>query len=528
MTKVDVENRNAVSESHFLSPKAILVAMTELGGLQIILALTGLVRNKVAAVYLKTTGMGEWSQIQGVATTVFIIVQFGMIVGLSRNTAAANTDNDRQRQLSIANTLTLAVAFLAILVAVGFSAIPSNQRLLGNLGISGRWGLLLVLFVIILAPIEALRNNFLSFLQGMLDIRGIATKRAIAVVLATVAAVPLVSMFGITGACLQFAVASILLAVLLGHRCYQLGYQPMQFRWERSSAMSLAALGGASLLVSFAYSWVDVLIRSQLIGYAGLSAAGIYQAAFLLSSQVTQIALGSIGVFSLASISRSTEPEIISRQLHLMYKVILPISAVGLGLLGLLEGPAIQLLFSSQFKSSSEFLPLLLVGNALQAACWVAGAPLLGCGRIRAWLTLEMSSAFLRYLAVKAILPVLGIQVIPLAFLLSQLFPLVAALILCSRSMKITTARADLARIGFGSALPAVLALIGLHLTPVRFAAGLIVLAGGGILLAPAQLSTGALKATEIVKHRCLSWRTRHLSKSVSADRVSNCEIPGE
>jgi enterobacterial common antigen flippase len=513
MIQLELKKSSTAYGPHFLNPKAILVAMTELGGLQVILALTGLVRNKVAAVYLKTAGIGEWSQIQGVATTVFVIVQFGMIVGLSRNTAAAQSETDRQRQLSVANTMTVALAILAMLAAVAFFVTSSNGELLGSLGIPARWNLLLLLFVVVLAPVEGLRNNFLSFLQGMLDIRGIASKRAIAVILATIAAIPLVSMFGITGACLQFAVASVLMAVLLGHRCNQLGYRPLHFQWEKSSAFSLAALGGATLLGSFAYSGVDVLIRSQLIRFAGLSAAGIYQAAFLLSSQVTQIALGSIGVFSLASISGSTEPETISRQLHMMYRVILPISAVGLGLLGLLERPAIQLLFSSQFKSSSNLLPMLLVGNALQAASWVAGAPLLACGRVRAWLTLQMIGASLRYLSVSALLPIFGTQAIPFAFLLGQMFDIVAALVLCSRSMKIATSRVDLAKIGLSSALPGVLALIGLHATPVTFSAGIIVLIAGSTILAPARFSSLASKATAIVARYC--WPAKaHIDES--------------
>lgn len=488
---------NAVN-SQILDSKTVLSAMTQLGGLQVILALTGLIRNKVAAVYLGTMGMGEWSQLQGVATTIFAVVQFGMIVGLSRNTAAVTSNESRQRQLSVANALTMSMAAVVICATLAFSFIPSGGRLLENLGISTPLKLLVLLFVAALAPIEGMRNNFLGFLQGLLDIRGIATKRAIAVILATIAAVPLVSIFGIAGACLQFCVTSVLLAVLLGHRCYKLGYRPLQCRWERATVISLGVLGGANLLVTFAYGLVDVLIRSQLIRFAGLSQTGIYQAAFLLSSQVTQIALGSIGVFSLASISKSKNPEAISQQLHTLYQVILPISAAGLGFLGLVERPVVQLLFSSQFASSPEFLPLLLIGNSLQAACWVAGGPLLACGQVRMWLVLQMIGATLRYVGVWALLPVLGTQAIPLAFVLGQAFDILASLILCSRRLKITTSGADLARIGASAVLPGVLALIGLQITPLTFCGGMALWSAGIVILAPGQSSRIAATASGI------------------------------
>jgi O-antigen/teichoic acid export membrane protein len=494
-----------------LEAKAIFVAMTQLGSLQLILALSGLVRNKVAAVYLKTTGMGEWSQIQGVATTVFIIVQCGMIVGLSRDTAAAKSSEERQRVLAVANTLMMAIALVTVSAAISLSLTASKARLLNLLGIPASQGLMLLLLVVVLAPIEGLRNNYLSFLQGVLDIRGIATKRGIAVVLATIVAVPLVKSLGIAGACLQFALTSVLLAVLLGQRCYQRGYRPLSFQWEQSSAISLATLGGASLLGGFAYSLVDVLVRSQLIRFAGLSETGLYQAAFLLSSQVTQIVLGSIGVFSLASISGLTKPKDIGQQLHAMYRVILPISAVGLGLLGLLERPLVQLLFSSQFKSSSVFLPLLLIGNGVQAACWIAGAPLLGCGLVRTWLTLQITGASIRYLTVIALLPVVGIQAIPLAFLLGQAFDLIASLIVCSRSLKIETSGAHLAGIAFSSTLPGALALIGLYPTPTAFCGGVIVLIVGAVILAPAQATRFAATATGTAVRYCSRSRAKCL-----------------
>ncbi len=481
-----------------LNSKAILVAMTELGGLQVVLALTGLIRNKVAAVYLKTSGMGEWSQILAIATIAFTIVQFGMIVGLSRNTAAATTAEERQRQLSVAGTLTMAVTLSVLLACFALFLAPASPLVLAHLGISRRLELALLLFIVLMAPIEALRNNYLSFLQGILDVRGIATKRSIAVIFATLAAIPLVAYLGVVGACLQFALGSLLLAVLLGQRCYQLGFHPLRFAWQRSTALQLAWLGIASLLMSFSYSWVDVLIRAQLIRCAGLSEAGIYQAAFLLSSQVTQIALGSIGVFSLASISTSHEPEVLAQRLHLLYRVILPISATGLGLLGLLERPVVRLLFSAEFTPSSELLPLLLVANSMQAACWVAGAPLLGCGRVGVWLALQLTGAGLRYVTASIFLPRIGTQAIPLAFFLGQILDLSTSLLYCSQKMQIRTSGPDLARIAISAVLPGVLALIGLHATPLAFTSGALLLAGGAVALAPAHSPRYAVKAVSL------------------------------
>lgn len=522
MAQVELIEPHGLAGTGSLRPRAVVGAMAQLGGLQVILAVSGLVRNKVAAVYLKTSGMGEWAQILAIATTVFTIVQFGMVVGLSRNIAAAKDRQERQRQLSVANTLTIVLAVAAIVSTLLISVFPAHQRILHNLGISTLQVNVLLVLICTLAPIEGLRNNFLSFLQGALDIRGVATKRGIAVVVATIASIPLVSCFGIAGACIQFALASMLLALLLGNRCHELGYRPLSFEWDKSSARSLTMLGGATLIATFSYGVVDVVNRSQLIRWFGLSEAGVYQAGYLLSSQVTQIVLGSIGVVSLATISRSLEPAVIAQKLKTMYEVVLPVSAIGLGVLGLLARPALHILFSSQFESSARFLPLLLIGNSLQAACWVAGAPLLGYGWIKTWLTMQVLDAVLRIGAVAFLLPLIGAQAIPVAFLLGQLFLLLTCVIVCSGWMHIGTSSVELGRIGLSAMVPGFVALISFEPSLVRICVGVCSLVIAGVVLVPRQLLRSAAVYMGCAVRRCIQFRTSSLWQSGVRDRGWN------
>jgi hypothetical protein len=69
--------------------------------------------------------------------------------------------------------------------------------------------------------------------------------------------------------------------------------------------------------------------------------------------------------------------------------------------------------------------------------------------------------------------------------------------------MKIATSRTDLAKIGLSSALPGVLALIGLHPSLATFGAGGVVLIAGVALLVPAQSSRFVSKALEVAGRCC-------------------------
>jgi O-antigen/teichoic acid export membrane protein len=213
--------------------RRILTVVMQLGLMRIAVSLAGLARNKVLAVYLKPEGFGAFTQLVNIVEVVNVFVQFGTIVSLSRNTAAAGNAQSRQRQLETANFLTvsLAVGTLALLIPLLVGS--TGSWALSKLGLeSGFREKAILIALLSITPIEALRNNYLSFLSGLLDIKGISTKRSLAVVVATVLAIPLVITFGIAGACIQTALASLFLAFLLGARCKQQGYRPLAFSWH--------------------------------------------------------------------------------------------------------------------------------------------------------------------------------------------------------------------------------------------------------------------------------------------------------
>ena len=423
---------------HHLRVGRILTALTQLGMMQIVVGFGGLVRNKVMAVYLNPAGFGEFTQLASIAAAVYVFVQLGMGVGLSRNTAAAADGEGRQRQLNTANLLTvlLALGSLALLVPLLLST--ASNTLLTALGVHpGLEEKVLLAILLLLAPIEVLRNNYMGFLQGVIDIKGLSTKRAMAVLASTALAVPLIATFRIAGACVQTVIASSFLALLLGMRCKALGYRPLGIAWDRQTATTLTWFGVASLLSGFSSNATDTLIRAHLISTAGIAENGLYQAAWSLSSLVTAVILGSVGAYSLATLSQTKDTKIVGSRMGELLRIVLPIAAISLGGLGLLSHPVFSTLFSPAFGQAARFLPLLLCANYVQAAAWVTGAPLLGFGMIRAWMIIQLVGVALRYAATILSSPSLGSYSVPAGFLAAMVFDLLANIFVCSRYIKL-------------------------------------------------------------------------------------------
>ncbi len=450
-------------------PRRILTVLTQLGLMNVAIGFGGVVRNKVMAVYLKPAGFGEFTQLAGIAAAVFVFVQFGMSVGLSRHAAAHRDEAERQRQLSVANALTvgLATASIALFIPALFS--PASAPLLRTLGIAPTLSHKILLAVLLaIAPLEALRNNFVCFLQGILDIKGMSAKRSLAIIVSTVAAVPLIAFFKAAGAAAQMVFASLFLAILLARRCRQMGYRPFAFAWNKKVALTLAGWGGASLISSLALNSTDTLIRGHLIATAGLAANGLYQSCSLLSGQVMTVILGSIGAYSLATLSETKDPAVAKLRMTDLLHVILPVTTLALGVLGLLSIPMLSILFTRSFGQASTFFPLQLSANYLQASAWIVGAPLLGFGFVRTWMFIQLAGSALRYAVTIVLSSFIGVHAVPAGLALAIAFDLIADIIFCRRCLGIQFDGRTMRNFVLGGAAVLACAMVGALSRPLQ------------------------------------------------------------
>ena len=266
-------------------------------------------------------------------------------------------------------------------------------------------------------PFIGLQNNYIALLQGILDIRGLAVQRSVAVLLATVVSVPVVWFFGFVGAAVQFLGLNLLVTLLLGWRCRSLGYAPLAVRLDGREVLLLASFGLMSMASGFAQGVSDTAVRTQLIDMAGAAANGLLQAPYALTMTVNSIVLASIGSIALATIAPKSDPGEISDAIDRLLSVVVPLGAAALGLLGLLGVPAIVILYSKAFTSGAAFLPYLLAADLLFVFVWVIGAPLLAAGDRLLWFSLELIQAAARWAIALLLLPHLGGLAVVIGFL---------------------------------------------------------------------------------------------------------------
>jgi O-antigen/teichoic acid export membrane protein len=465
-TEVAIPGGTAASEGPGLlhSEARIFSVLSQLAVMQLVLAASGMVRNKVVAYRLGPEAFGEVAQIAAVTGTVGALVTFGLAVGVSRNAAMAESDQDRRALLANANGIVLTLAAVACSVC---AVLLFTGRFLPLAGLADTTRAAIAAGIFIAAiPIDALKNNYLALLRGIFDMKALAIRRAAAVLIATVVAVPVVWVLGFVGAAIQFLLLSVFVAALSGQRCWQLGYAPMHARFDRRVVLQLASFGLVSLTSGFVQSFADTAVRTSLIQAAGAAANGLLQAPYVLANTVNEIVLTSIGSIALATIAGQRDREATSAAVDKLLNVVIPVAASALGLLGLFGSHALTLLYSRSFSVGANLFPFLLVADLLVAFVWVVGAPLLAYGDRALWLTFELLVAFARWAIAVLLIGRYGPVAVVLGYLAAVVLHLVLNLVTFRVRYHLRVRAMHLGRLAVGTALVAGLSILGSRAMP--------------------------------------------------------------
>ena len=404
--------------------RKVLVSLVQLGGMQLVIAGTAIARNKVLAYRLGADGFGEFSQIALIALSVSVLVTFGLSLSLNRNVAAAQSDEERQSLLGQANGVNLSLTALFVLVGLPLLLLdPGLLRLSGLEPTPAVLASLLLLFLFI--PLDAAVKHRIAFLTAILDIAGMTAGRSVALIIGTALCLPLVWYFGLLGAAAQLTLLTGTILLFLDRRCRRVGYRPWAFVFNGRLLRYLAGFGLASLTAGFAQQSTDLLVRSTLIRSVDAAQNGIYQSALSITYQVRAIVLGSVGSYSIATLSQDSSREKVIETANGLLSVVLPIGTIALGALGLLSGPAILILYSREFLPAQGVLPFLLAADFLEVTIWVLGAPLLAMNRMGVWLSLELLFAAVRTSAALLLIPRVGVVGVALGYLVATAVHLV-------------------------------------------------------------------------------------------------------
>lgn len=344
-------------------------------------------RTKIQALLWGPLGVGSLGLMQASMSTASIVGGFGVEGLVTRELAAASSDEERTRVISLAvRGMALVALASAVLSSFVFAALSSRLGFTGWLdaGIVGG-----------AAGAAVLSGNLRGIVSGSHRVSALGRSMVIASFAATIAAAAL-ALFS-TGP-VAFACAVLILpttqlaALFLASRglitSSLLGWKA-SLRQALRACVEARSLAIAGILPVFG----QLLIRTTAREALSVDSFGAFQASMTLAATSVSVLASSVGPSVLPRLSASvSDPARMKRVLNESIDTYLLFYAPVVMAIVALPELAVRVLFSSRFEGVVDQLPWQLVGEVLRLPCWVMATFLTASGRFRGYLMVEATS----------------------------------------------------------------------------------------------------------------------------------------
>lgn len=435
----------------------------------------GLVRTKIFALLLGPLGIGLLGLLQAILGTATTVFQLGFQVSGVRQVAATEADPERSAVAraalwSLTWPLGLAGALLLWLARepVAMLATGSTQHSddVGFLGV-GVW-------------LTVIATTQLAVLQGYRRIGALARVKLWSALLGAVIGIGLVYWLrerGIVWAILAGPLASIIVAHHYHPSFPKWRWRDLKLAAMRPEWLALIKIGAAVTLSGVVAHAAGVVARALIVREGGLDDAGLFQAAWGVSSTNLTLLLGAMSADYFPRISAvAGDPEKAGRLVHQQLGFAL---LAGGPLLVAMSGGAplvLQLLYSSQFTGAAHLLQWQLMGDAMKLVGWALGMVLLARQDTRSYLASELGFPVVYLGLLAALLPRMGIDAAGIAYFCAYAAYSAGIALICWKRHRIVVPRAT-----YGLAALLVLILAGLLAASAWSATGTLI---AGLLIA--------------------------------------------
>ncbi len=376
------------------SYRQVFKATSIFGGAQAFTILIGIVRSKLAAVFLGTVGVGMNGLFTSPLSLISSISSLGIPFSAVRDIAHANEQGDAA---GIAKTI---LAFrrwvwftgvLGALVTLCLSPWLSVWSF-GTKDYTWRFGVLSLMVFF-----SAISGGQSGLLRGMRKMKEMALVSIIGGVLSLAIAVPLYWIYGVQGIVPAILGGSLVSLLISWWYSRKIILKEITLSWRESFSLGIgmAKLGvliTVSGMVTQLAGW-GIYIFVRYVG--GLEEVGLYAAGWGMTNQYVGMVFSAMGADYLPRLSgvRDDNAKIrlyANQQAEIAVLILAPAMVLFMGVLPL----AVWILFTSDFMPIIPFVSWMLAGMLLKVVSWSLGFIVLAKGDSTVFLCTEVGIKF--------------------------------------------------------------------------------------------------------------------------------------
>ncbi|MCK4663292.1 MAG: O-antigen translocase [Bacteroidales bacterium] len=376
--------------------------------------LTGLVSNKIIAVYLGPSGIAILGQFGNFVAMAQSFASFGINSGITKYIAEYKNNESECRKilstgLKITILATLITSFIILFGARYFSSsIFHTDKYINIFYI---FAVTLLLFT--------LNGFFISVLNGYKEFKKIITINIISSFVGLTIAIILVIHYGVWGALIGIILSTTLIAfvtfiLVSKSKWFHVQYFTKKFDWKSSKKLSQYTLMAFTSV--FAVAYIQLMTRTYIINHLSIQDAGYWQGIIKISNIYMILITTTLSYYYLPRLSEIKGKNELKKEIFKGYKFILPLTIMISAIIFFLRGFIVDALFTQSFQPMKQLFLFQLLGNIFKIASWLLSFLMVAKAMTKTYIITEIIFGLSFYLFAIILLERHGIMGVTIAY----------------------------------------------------------------------------------------------------------------
>lgn len=356
---------------------------------------SGLVVNKIIAVYIGPSGIALIGQFQNFLSVVTTLGNGAINSGVTKYVAEYNEIAPRKRDLYISAAIKIT---LFVSVVLGVILIVGSKLISNMLFQQVEFHIVFKILGVTLW-MTSLNTILISIINGLKKIKLYIIVNILGSLLSLVFTVLLTLKYELWGALLTIILVQALL--LFVSIPIMLKKVHIQFQWQKIVSndyyKKLFSFSAMAIVSVVCVSVTQIAIRNHLINEFSLQEAGYWQSMWMISSMYLMIITTALSTYYLPKLSELKNKNGIKKEIIAGYKVIIPFVILSASIIYFSRDYIIALLFTNDFYSMRDLFFYQLLGDFFKMCSWVLAYLMLAKKMTKLFIFTEIVSSLLFY-----------------------------------------------------------------------------------------------------------------------------------
>ncbi|HML70029.1 MAG TPA: oligosaccharide flippase family protein [Macellibacteroides fermentans] len=350
--------------------KNIFKATGLFGGVQIISIVFSIIKTKIVAIWLGTTGFGIISIFNSTTTLISSLTNLGLQTSSVREIASAKDSDSLYEKISVTNKLAIATSVIGTLITIVISPLLSRWFFHNSDYI---FPFILLSSVIFLT---GLYNQCYAILQGLRKLTFLAVSSVLGAFFGLIISISLYYFIGEQGIVWSL-VLTALITFIIGYiyvKKTSVLYYSIPVKNALKKGLPVLKLGIYIALSNNVAYLVQFLLKAYLSNVADVAEVGLFQAGWSLNTMYVGMVFTAMSKDYYPRLCQSANiNSALSDKMNEQAEIGLLLLAPMVVLMMAFIDPVLNLLYSDEFLSVAPMTTMLLFGTLIQVASWSLG-----------------------------------------------------------------------------------------------------------------------------------------------------------